>query len=424
MTIGTSLHHQLASRHFTRLDTDISNLQAEIASGKADPRSSVDPVRALNMSATRDQKEMVEQFTLNLESADARLTLSDTVMGEVGNVLNRMAEIAIRGATGSVSESERESLRIEAVELRDSLVNLAQTRDSTGRALFGGYQTDIDPFVDDGDNVRYMGDAGRHSLRVSENAMMATGLNGQELFMDIQVNGPDGPETRDLFTIADDLVHSLTPGGGSRRDSVDGAASMRLQLGTSVGEVSLTIEGPSGSVDVSAPYMQASPDALIAAINAQTGVTGVTAIVDPANPNAIRLDAAGDMTLSKFGMAGSNDRDQHSMTVTKLSGHDVDQMTVMVSEDQTANALVGTLNSALYHVADRRAEIGALQQVGERHLTGLDKRAEMVERALAGYEGLDIAAAVTELQAMMMNREAAQQTYAKISTRTLFDFLG
>ncbi|MEC7964553.1 MAG: hypothetical protein VX201_14870, partial [Pseudomonadota bacterium] len=64
------------------------------------------------------------------------------------------------------------------------------------------------------------------------------------------------------------------------------------------------------------------------------------------------------------------------------------------------------------------------QQVGERHRVGLDKRFEMVERALAGYEGLDIAKAVTELSAMMMNREAAQQTYAKISSRTLFDFLG
>lgn len=424
MTIGTNLHHMLASRHFTRLDEDISDLQAEISSGKADPRASVDAVRSLNMSATRDQKAMVEQFTENLQQADARLTLSDTVMGEVGDVLGRLAEMSIRSASASVSESERSSLLIEAEELRGSLVQLAQSRDSTGRALFGGYQTDIDAFVDDGNSIRYVGDTGRHALRVSDNAMMATGLSGQEAFMEVQVTTDNGTETRDIFSIVDDIVHSLTIGGGDRQDSVSGPDELRLQLGNTVGQVGMTIEGPNGTATVSAPFMGGSQDAMMAAINAETATTGVTAIVDPDDPTAIRLTAAGDITLSELDIAGGNDRFSHNVVVTALQGEDAGRMTTVVAPDQTTKALIDTINSALYHVADTRAEIGALQQVGDRHMTGLDKRAEMVERALAGYEGLDIAAAVTELQAMMMNREAAQQTYAKISTRTLFDYLG
>ncbi|MCG7572162.1 flagellar hook-associated protein FlgL [Phaeobacter sp. CNT1-3] len=424
MTIGTSLHHQLATRHFTRLDTDISNLQAEIAKGKADPRASVDPVRSLNMSATRDQSAMVEQFTENLERADARLTMGDTVLGTVGNTLNRLSEIAIRGATGSVSPSERESLRIEAVELRDSLVAMAQSRDSTGRALFGGYKTDRDPFIDGPNGVVYAGDSGRHALRVSENAMMASGLNGQEVFMEIEVPGANGPEVRDLFSVVDDLIHTLTPGGGARRDTITGPDAMRLQLGATTGQVGLTIQGPNGEAEISAPFMASSQDALIAAINAETATTGVTAIVDPANPSAIRLDASGDITISKIDITAGNDRNDNMVQITPLAGDNADTPFVIVPPDETSNALIAKINSTLDHIADARGEIGALQQVGERHRVGLDKRFEMVQRALAGYEGLDIAAAVTELQAMMMSREAAQQTYAKISSRTLFDFLG
>ncbi|WP_321828828.1 flagellar hook-associated protein FlgL [Thalassovita sp.] len=424
MSIGTSLLHQTATRQFTRLDLEISNLQAEIAEGKSDPRASVDPVRSLNMSATRDQKAAVEQFTENVERADARLTLADTVMGEVGNVLNRLSEIAIRGATGSVSPSERESLRIEALELRDSLVSQAQTRDSTGRALFGGYQTDIDPFVDDGSGVQYVGDTGRHALRVSENAIMATGLNGQELFMDITVEGPNGPETRDIFSIVDDLLHTLTPGGGERLDTITSPNAMRLQLGDTVGQVGMTLEGPNGTAEISAPFMASSQDAMIAAINAETATTGITAIVDPTDPTAIQLTAAGDITMSGLEVNAGNDRAKNSVVVTPLDGDRANDMFVVVPEDETVSFMVRSLNAAHSHVADARGEIGALQQVGERHRVGLDKRFEMVERALAGYEGLDIAKAVTELSAMMMNREAAQQTYAKISSRTLFDFLG
>ena len=424
MTIGTSLHHQLASRQFSRLDAEISSLQGQIASGQADPRASVDPVRSLNISATKDQKALVTQFSENLVSADNRLTVSDTVLGEVGNVLNRFAEISIRGASASVSESERESLRIEAQELRDSLVSLARSRDSTGRALFGGYQTEGDPFVDDGTGVKYIGDTGRHALRVSENAMMASGLNGQEVFMEIPVETAEGIETKDIFSLVDDLIHSLTPGGGDRRGSVSGSDAMRLNMGSAIGEVSLTITGSAGSAEIKAPYMSGSMDAMIAAINAETANTGITALVDPDDATAIRLTGSGDITVEGLEVAGGNNRTNQQIMVTPLAGPDQDEPVVMVSSDMTSASMVAKLNDALFHIADRRGEIGALQQVGERHGTALNKRVEMVERALAGYEGLDIAKAVTELQALMMNREAAQQTYAKISVRTLFDFLG
>lgn len=424
MTIGTSLHHMMASRHFTRLDTEISALQAQIASGTNDPRASVDPVRSLNMSATRDQKELVMQFSDNLAAADNRLSVSDTVLGQVGGVLNRLAEISIRGASASVSEGERASLLIEAEELRGSILSLALSRDSAGRALFGGYQTRENAFVDTGNGIQYVGDDGRHELRVSESAKMSTSLNGLEVFMEVPVQTADGMVKRDLFSIVDDVVHSLTAGGGDRKDTIDGVDAMRLQLGRTRGEVSMTLTGPTGNAQISAPYMAGSMDALIAAINAETLTTGITASVDLTDPTAIRLDAVGDFSLSKLNISGGNNRDHQQIEVTHLGGPNLNKTETFVDQERTANAMIGMMSDATFHIADRRGEIGALQQVGERHASALDRRTEMIERALAGYEGLDIAAAVTELQAMMMNREAAQQTYAKISVRTLFDFLG
>lgn len=424
MTIGTSVHHALATTQFKRLDTDISSLQAQIASGTADPRSSVDPVRALNMSATQDQKTLVDQFAENLTSADQRLSLTDAVLGEIGNVLERFAEIGIRGASGSTSPSERASLLIEGKELRSSMLLLAQSRDTTGRALFGGYQTEGFAFEDIAGRVTYVGDAGKHTVRVSENATMVTGLNGQETFMKVPYSGDDGTEVRDIFSMIDDLIQTLTPGGGDRRSSITVEDSLRLNPGPATGQVSMTLEGPLGLAEITAPYMLDSPDALLAAINAQSGTTGITAMIDPDNPSTLRLTGAGSMTLSEMKIAGGNDRNRHSMTVTPLIAGEPQDPRVLVSKDMTAGTLVGVVNTALDHIADSRAEVGALQQVGERHASSLDKRIEMVEKALAGYEGLDIAAAITELQALMLNRTAAQQTYAKISTRTLFDFLG
>ncbi|MBR9649658.1 flagellar hook-associated protein FlgL [Thalassovita aquimarina] len=424
MTIGTSLQHSLAQKHFTRLDTEISSLQSQISSGKADPRSSVDPVRALNMSAAQDQKSLLEQFSLNLETIDRRLSLSDTMLGEVGNILNRFSEIAIRGATASVTDSEREALRIEAVELRDNLVRLAQARDDTGRALFGGYQTQGDAFSDDGVNVEYVGDTGRHTLRVSENTMLATSLHGQEVFMEIETGGPGGTETRDIFSIVEDTLNTLTLGGGSRIVAAGAADELRFQPNGAAGQYTMTIEGPSGSATITAPYMASSPDALRDAINAASATTGVSAVIDPTDPTALRLSGAGDINLSNLQIEGGGARQTKQVSIVPMTGGVEGDHMVLVPESMSSSAQIDAIKNAIEHIADQRAEVGAIQQVGERQSSALDNRIEMVERALAGYEGLDIAAALTELQALMMNREAAQQTYAKISGRTLFDFLG
>ncbi|MYM53727.1 flagellar hook-associated protein FlgL [Thalassovita mangrovi] len=424
MTIGTALHHTLAQKHFTRLDTEISSLQAQIASGEADPRASVDPVRALNMSAAQDQQALLEQFSLNLETIDRRLSLSDTTLEEVGNILERFSEIAIRGASASVSGDERAALLIEANELRDNLVQLAQSRDDNGRALFGGYQTKGDAFSDDGTNVEFIGDTGRHSLRVSENTMLATSLHGQEIFMEVEVPGADGStETVDIFSIVEDTLNALSTGGGSRLDSVSAEDEMRFLPNGAAGEITMTIEGPSGTATITAPYMASSPEALRDAINAVSATTGISAVIDPSVPAALRL-SGGEMTLSDLQMEGGGDRSTKRVTVTPITGGVEGDNQVFIPESLSADAQIDAMAAAINHIADKRAEIGAIQQVGERQSSALDNRLEMVERALAGYEGIDIAAAITELQALMLNREAAQQTYTKISTQTLFDFIG
>ncbi|CUH68546.1 Hook-filament junction protein [Thalassovita gelatinovora] len=424
MTIGTSLQHTLATKQFTRLDTEISSLQSQISSGETDPRASVDPVRALNISASQDQKGLLEQFEKNLETADQRLSLSDSVLEEVGNILERFSEIAIRGASASVSDSERDALRIEAVQLRDNFVLLAQSRDDTGKALFGGYQTQGDPFVDDGSNVEYVGDTGRHTLRVSDNALLPTSLHGDELFMQVEVEGANGTETRDVFSIIEDTLSTLAKGGGSRQTGVTVADDLRFKPGGAAAEITMTIEGPSGRATITAPYMAGAPDALLAAVNAVSATTGISAIIDPSDPAALRLSGVGDITLSDLQMEGGGARQDKEVTITPMTSGTEGNLTMLVPEELSSNAQISAIGAAINHIADKRAEVGSIQQSGERQASALDSRMEMVERALAGYQGLDIAAAVTELQALLLNREAAQQTYAKISSQTLFDFLG
>ena len=61
--------------------------------------------------------------------------------------------------------------------MHQTLVDLANTRDAYGKSLFSGFKTDADAFVRNmDDSVSYNGDRGIHTVQVSENVNVSTGL--------------------------------------------------------------------------------------------------------------------------------------------------------------------------------------------------------------------------------------------------------
>lgn len=84
---------------------------------------------------------------------------------------------------------------------------------------------------------------------------------------------------------------------------------------------------------------------------------------------------------------------------------------------------IARLRAASDHIADHRAGVGAMGAAVNGYQALNAERRLGLERAIAGLQDLDMAAAITDLQKMMMTREAAQQSYVKIAQRSLFDYL-
>jgi len=53
----------------------------------------------------------------------------------------------------------------------------------------------------------------------------------------------------------------------------------------------------------------------------------------------------------------------------------------------------------------------------------IEKRKIVVSENLSSLEDADLSKLVTELQGMIVSRDAAQQTFVQISRQNLFDFL-
>lgn len=408
--ISTSLFHTLNARSLSGITERISALQGDISSGKNNPRASADPVRALRLSAVNEQSDALDRFSTNLERVQSRLDQADLVLKEATNVQRRIRDLALRAASDTVSVDERKSIGIEVKQLRNSLLGLANSRDETGQALFGGFQTRDNPFVDGTDGVSYRGDGGQTRLQVSESLTLPSGISGADIF---------GGETgATIFDRIDSFLATLGGDGGFPTDAVMATDTMRVQptVTRAPATWSMTLTGPTGEKDLSFDIAEGSIAAAIDAINAQTAFTGVSALRDP-DTGGILIAANGEIQISN--VTSSELRGGALMMVMTDEG----QSHTVVAADQTRNAVIGHLGEALSSIVDQRARVGAMSSTASAQAEVIETRKISMAEATAQLEDLDLAAALTKLQQLLLSRDATQQSYVKINQKSLFDYL-
>ena len=61
--------------------------------------------------------------------------------------MTRMNEKFIASNTATVTDAERQAIRLEVLTFKESLFGLANSTDNNGDALYGGFSTEASPFV-------------------------------------------------------------------------------------------------------------------------------------------------------------------------------------------------------------------------------------------------------------------------------------
>ena len=81
------------------------------------------------------------------------------------------------------------------------------------------------------------------------------------------------------------------------------------------------------------------------------------------------------------------------------------------------------VKKATDHLSLQRAFLGAQINKAELQKDAIDQRIISTSEKIADLGEADLAALVTQIQSLLVNRDAAQQAYAKISQNSLFDFI-
>lgn len=423
MSISTKLFATQMLDQFKTIEDRLQGLQTQVATGSRIPKSSAQPIDAVALSARNELDTRLSQYQKNLSKVNDRLGLADTTLETAINGAIRAKELFVASNTDTVTQSERLAARQEILGIRETLLGLANATDSAGDSLFGGFSTEADPFREQIDGtVLYRGDGGEHTLGVSERVKLPTSLNGGRVFMQIGA----GDARKSAFDVLNGLSNALlTSTDFVQKHQVGVAEGLDFKVNASREPQtwSFTLEGPNGPEKISATVNSDSMTPLVDAINSST--TGLAATVS--DTGVISLSGLGSTELIKISNVSI---EGYSLAEAKPSQYievyDKGTTTISVKisdETQGLSLQSANIEDLVTQLAISRTTAGARMKNAESQEAVLTSRSIAVKTEIGKLRDADIEALITELQTLLVTRDAARQTYMKVNTQSLFDFL-
>jgi flagellar hook-associated protein 3 FlgL len=427
MQVSTKLFNEQQIRQFSKLTADIQEKQEKISSGRAILNASDDPVAAVKLSAANEQKTLLERFEENVYLAQNRLEAGDKVIQEGISVMTRITELATQARNPIYDAFSRRAILTEITELREVLVDLANTRDARGHSLFAGFKDEETAFVEGPDGkIRYNGDRGTHTVQISESMNVPTSLDGMTVFGRVETaNG-----RRDIFEIVDSVAASINPLRDlDERASASTKAAVSFTLPRQNQTWELDVAGSLGRARITAVLSEGNEQKFTEAVNAQSDLTGVTARYDQFTGRTILTDAeAGEIVIENLEIEGqelSNYAGQYNLIFNAVDENEqeIGEPRILTDLDQLLGRGIGNLKSAMDHLSIQQAVLGAQMSKAEVQRGALASRKLAITKDITKLGDADLAKLVTDLQAQLTNRDAAQQAFAKMGQQSLFDYL-
>ncbi|MBT9142158.1 MAG: Flagellar hook-associated protein 3 [Syntrophomonadaceae bacterium] len=166
---------------------NMSRFQGMLSSGKSVSKPSDEPLKVARIMGYNSALQQVKQHSRNIEASRSWLNTTEDALHHITEVLQRAQELAVRGASETLSPQAREAIGQEVDELINTLVQFGNTN-YAGRYIFSGHLTTTKPLERDyaagagAAGVSYAGDQGSINWEVAPNVTVRSNLTADELF--------------------------------------------------------------------------------------------------------------------------------------------------------------------------------------------------------------------------------------------------
>ena len=421
MTIGTTRFFQNNMELFSKLTTELEKLQVEAGSGQNELKLSKHYRDVANLNAAEEKRSETSQYIMNSKRLQTDLENLDLAMERIQNLMIRIQEISVESANDVLEPQDRAMYIQETRMLKDELIDIANQTDSFGNTLFGGISAEKNPFELKGDgSVVYSGSAVAKNVQVTSGLMVTQNFSGSKVFENIK--GENGSFS--IFELINNLTESLSNelNSGISSNLLGTSDSTLLEFPDSgaEAEISFSLITEEGETNYSARVYGNDYSNLAEIINSSTGATGITATYE--GNNRITLESTHEeLYIDKFRQNSLSDPDAQ---IRVLDSNSL-AVTEAVSQSKLNNGDISLrVSDAFKHISTMRAEVAtSSRRAKDAEDTNQDLLAEL-EKDISEIKDADLASLLTKIQMLMLQKDAAQATFTRISSKSLFDLMG
>lgn len=417
--LGTANMYDNALRNLGARQTNLSNLQENLTSGKRVVRASDDPVSAAQAERALNRLSRIQTEQRALETQRNAIAQAESSLGDAVGLVQSFRELVVSAGDATLSSSDRATIANQLQGLREQLQEVANRKDTNGIPLLSALGSALAPFLGPLSSTPDYSFQGQPGQTSSSGVSIPNTLDGHSAFMfDPQ---RDGVYTAGVSN-ALPVIGSPIPNG-------------RTLTTTAINPVSPSqVTGDNYTIDFTNVVAGATPgtsSATYTITNTTTGVTSVPITVPdyPTDkPVTISVTGVPGLTFDITGNPATGDTVSLQPSASMFSTLDSAINGIRNAPNnnaaiQAVGQALGNIDIGLDRVHNMRSYAGELLNRADRITGDQEKRSIQLEGDRSRAEDLDMIKGISDFQNQQVGYEAALKSYAQVQRLSLFNFI-
>jgi flagellar hook-associated protein 3 FlgL len=394
MTISTLTFETNALAQMESLETELNQTQSELSTGLSLQNAADNPSAMAQVNDLNEQLSASQQYVSNGNAATANLDLEQSALTSATNALQSARDLAVEGNNASLSLTDRQDLATQLEQLQQSLLSAANSTDTAGNYIFAGTASGMQPFVQSGNSVSYVGSDQVNQLQISPDQSISAGDSGSSVFMNL-------PAGNGTFTTAAAAGNtgSASIDTGSVTDAADWVPDTYTISFT--GPTQYQVTNSAGTVVTSGTYTSGNA---IAFNGIEVTITGTPATGD-------------QFTVASAGQASVFSTISNLITTLNSGNLTSAQVTTQVG------GAIAQIDTAINNLDNVQASVGGRLNAITAAGTNAQTEQTDLQTSVSQLQDVDYDAAVTQLSTQELALQAAQESYASIEKLSLFNYI-
>ena len=233
ISIGSNIVSLQAQRRLDQTGGKLSQAYNKLSSGYRINRGADDSAGLAIAESLKAQSRIAGQAIRNTNDGISTIAIADGALGEVANILSRLAELASQAANGTLSTSQRSVVSNEFVALSSEIERIAQVTEFNGIKLLSGTNS-VTIQVGTGSGI---------SSQIGYQNQLATlagiGLGNSSGSLTFSINGSTNDDAATAARLALDAVYAAIYSVGASRGVLGGIES---RLSTAIANLGVARE--------------------------------------------------------------------------------------------------------------------------------------------------------------------------------------